>query len=86
MRKKILKNFTLVWSILKRKDLDDEVDEMEHNLYYRLFSTGKLTDSEKIILSKKYTLPQTYRISKQWITERTNLLIEICSDIWKPIE
>lgn len=78
--------FNLVNSVLKRKDLDDEVDEMEHNLYYRLFSTGNLTESEKIILSKKYTLPQTYRISKQWITERTNLLIEICSDIWKPIE
>jgi len=78
--------FNLVNSVLKRKDLDDDVDEMEHNLYYRIFSTGNLTAMENSILSKRYTLPQTYKISKQWTTERVNLLIEICIDLWKPIE
>ncbi len=78
--------FSICNYILRRKDIDDEVDSQYHNLYYRLIVTGELTDFEKDELSKKYTLPLTYDFSQNWIEERKKLMIEICNDIWKPIE
>jgi uncharacterized protein with ParB-like and HNH nuclease domain len=67
---------------LLRKDID-YIDESETNVIYRILNNSPLSESESLVLSKNFTLPQINEVGIEWLIENQSFIIEICEALWR---